>query len=140
VTIIKEFISLRSSYKDDQNDNGISQNVVAYLFGHDDDYEDKIFKNRDSAFCLLHLLSKDCVRSLMTTSDIENAIQFLTRTVEFCNAVDKFEPYKAILDMSFINRAGLNHLPRVMRLEKEYLNMVKVAKYEKELERISPAF
>lgn len=135
VSIIKEFISLRSSDNDYQNDSGISQMVVEHLFGGGLNYEDKIFHNKDSALSLLDLLSNESVRSLISANELDEAIKFLTRTVQFSNSIEDFEPYKAMLDMSFINLSGLDNLFLVVRMEGDYLIKIQVVKYEKQLNR-----
>ncbi len=135
VSIIKEFISLRSSDKEYQNDSGISQMVIENLFGGGWDYEAKISQNKDSALCLLNLLSNASVRSLILEGELKEAIQFLTRTVQFSNSIEDFEPYKAMLDMSFVNLSGLDYLHLVVRMERDYLIKIQVVKYEKQLNR-----
>lgn len=112
----------------------IKSTLYETLLEEDYDHQQQLWSIKDNSLCLLELMAHANVSSILEPVMITHCVKMLRTFIDFADRLDD-EKSQAELDAIYINHWGTESMKLTANIKKEYTNKIKLAEYEKELER-----
>ena len=112
----------------------IKSTLYETLLEEDYDHQQQLWSIKDNSLSLLELMAHVSVASILQPVQITHCVKMLRNFIDFADRLDD-EKSQAELDAIYMEHNGTESMKLTANIKKEYTNKIKLAHYEKELER-----